>query len=77
MRITHFYLICRITGYPPFKENIGAEGKMENAARLLIDPDSGIRTVLEADEIAEYEVNAAWASQCVETLFEGFGTGEN
>ena len=58
------------------QENIGAEGKMENAARLLIDPDSGIRTVLEADEIAEYEVNAAWASQCVETLLKDLAPGK-
>lgn len=55
---------------------IGEGGAMENAARLLIHPDTGIRTVLTADEIAHYEFGAAQASKCVEAVLAELAPGK-
>lgn len=56
---------------------IGDEGHLKNAAHLLIDPDHGIRTTLEADEIAYYENNAALASLCIQDLLYDLKPGAN
>lgn len=47
-----------------------------SAAHLLLNPDGGLRTVLEADEIANYEVTACWASTCVEDLLAELEIGK-
>lgn len=58
------------------QQAVGAQGRLTNAARLLIGPDTGVRTTLEADEIAYYEQNAAWASACVEDLLSELAPGQ-
>ncbi len=57
----------------PLKE---LAGQVVNAAGLLIDPDGGLRTINDADEIALLEYGACWAGECVRSVLERMEEGQ-
>jgi len=56
------------------KEAAGRD-ELINATGLLINPDTGLRTISSADEIAVFEYGAAWASVGVHTLLQNIRPG--
>lgn len=47
------------------KRAVGEQGQVQNEGSLFISPDSGVRVVNNANEIAHFEYGAALASDCV------------
>lgn len=54
---------------------VGAEGRVENAGDLFIDPGDGLRVIHELDELAVMEAAACVTSNGVRRLLEGLRPG--
>lgn len=56
--------------------NVNPDGKINHAAGIFLDPDCGLRTQMNANEIAHYEYGAGLASSCVFDVLESIELGK-
>jgi len=57
------------------RELVGADGLVENATDLLIDPEDGLRVINDVDQLAAFEWAATQTSGGVRRLLEGLRPG--
>lgn len=55
---------------------VGESGTIRNQCGLLIDPERGVRTRVNANELAHYEFGASLASRCVLECMDGIEEGK-
>ncbi len=58
------------------KSAVGKQGRVQNEGGLFIAPDTGVRVLNNANEIAHFEYGAALASDCVLEALEQVETGK-
>ena len=57
------------------RELVGTDGLVHNANDLLIDPDGGLRTINEVEQLAAFEYAACQTSEGVKRLIQGLRPG--